>query len=165
FDNFPNPVIEITSDKLTGINFKETISHIIQKILEGVSLDALGVPTTNLLNRFQMNPVVGEHYIRGVVVHIDNYENVIININKDLFEQYRKGRNFAIYFKHNDPIRQISQHYHEVPIGETLCLFNSSEYLEIAINMGQAASLLGLKLEETIQIDFEEDDATGKNEI
>jgi S-adenosylmethionine hydrolase len=79
----------------------------------------------------------------------------MVNIKKDLFDKLRKGRNFSIFFKRFDPIKRISEHYHDVPIGDTLCLFNSSGYLEIAINMGKASSLLGLKIDESIQIDFE----------
>jgi hypothetical protein len=57
-------------------------------------------------------------------------------------------------FKGHVPILNICQHYYDVPIGEVLCLFNSADHLEIAINMGNAAGLLGFDLEDTIQIDF-----------
>ena len=62
--------------------------------------------------------------------------------------------NFEIYFKYYNPISKISDTYSEVPIGEVLCLFNSANYLEIAINMGKAASQLDLYKDETIQIKF-----------
>jgi len=48
----------------------------------------------------------------------------------------------------------LSDHYSDVPVGDTLCLFNSANYLEIAINMGKASSLLGLNVDDTVQIDF-----------
>jgi len=35
-----------------------------------------------------------------------------------------------------------------------LCLFNAADYLEIAINMGKASSMLGLNIDDTVQIDF-----------
>ena len=82
---------------------------------------------------------------------------MIVNIRRELFEQVGQNREFALYFKRHDPITQLSLHYNDVPIGETLCLFNSADYLEIAINMGKAGSLLGLKMEDTIQIDFKEE--------
>ena len=63
-------------------------------------------------------------------------------------------RNFSLYFKRHDPIERISNHYSDVQIGEVLCLFNSAGYLEIAINMGKAASMLGLKMDESVQLDF-----------
>jgi S-adenosylmethionine hydrolase len=42
-------------------------------------------------------------------------------------------------------IDRISDSYADVPEGEKLALFNSAGYLEIAINKGNAAGLLGLK--------------------
>jgi S-adenosylmethionine hydrolase len=41
-----------------------------------------------------------------------------------------------------------------VGIGELLCLFNHAQQLEIAVNMGEASTLFGLQVEDTIQIDF-----------
>jgi S-adenosylmethionine hydrolase len=42
-------------------------------------------------------------------------------------------------------IERISETYADVPEGEKLALFNSAGYLEIAINKGNAAGLLGLQ--------------------
>jgi S-adenosylmethionine hydrolase len=41
-----------------------------------------------------------------------------------------------------------------VPEGEKLCLYGITGYLEIAINKGEAASLLGLHAGEAIIINF-----------
>ena len=92
--------------------------------------------------------------IRGSVIYIDHYENVVVNITREQFEKNRAGRDFSIYIKRNDAIREISTRYQDVPVGETLCLFNSNQYLEIAIHAGSAASMLGLTVDETVQIDF-----------
>jgi S-adenosylmethionine hydrolase len=94
------------------------------------------------------------------VIHIDRYENVVINITREQFDEQRKGRDFQISFA-RDSINKISERYSDVPEGEKLCLFNSAGYMEIAINHGQAASLLGLRLYrerqlvyQNIKIDF-----------
>ena len=42
----------------------------------------------------------------------------------------------------------------DVSLGETLCLFNSAGLMEIAINMGKAGSMLGLKLDDVVRVDF-----------
>ena len=88
------------------------------------------------------------------MIYIDNYENAIVNIDRTLFEKVGRNRPFSLYFKRNDPITRLSEDYSDVPVGETLCLFNPSAYLVIAINMGKASSMLGLKVEDTVQIDF-----------
>lgn len=79
------------------------------------------------------------------VIHIDRYENVVINITREQFEAYSHGRPFRMLFL-RESISKISNHYSDVPRDEMLCRFNSTGYLEIAINQGKAASLLGLRL-------------------
>ena len=107
-----------------------------------------------MVQRITFQPVISPNRIRGAVIYIDQYENVISNISRELFERIGKNREFELYFKRHDPILKLSRNYFDVAVGETLCLINSAEYLELAINMGKASSMLGLKLEDTIQIDF-----------
>ena len=35
--------------------------------------------------------MLGNDYIEGQIIFIDNFENVIVNIHKDEFEEQRKG--------------------------------------------------------------------------
>lgn len=111
-------------------------------------------PCTDIEQRINLQPVVGEKEIRGTVVYIDEFENVMTNITHEVYEKVRKGRQFALYFKRFDPITHLSHHYAEEEIGDTLCRFNSLGYLEIAIHLGKAASALGLKMNDTVQIEF-----------
>lgn len=80
------------------------------------------------------------------VIHIDRFENVVINIRKDQFDAIGKGRPFRIKFMRNEEISGLSQNYLEAKEGEKLCRFNATGYLEISINKGKAASLFGFKL-------------------
>ena len=88
-------------------------------------------------------------------VHVDNFENVVVNIRREVFEKTLNGRDFSLFFKRNDPITKLSGNYCDVPVGEQLCLFNAAGFLEIAVNMGKAATLLGLKVEDVVEVSFE----------
>jgi S-adenosylmethionine hydrolase len=79
------------------------------------------------------------------VIHIDYYGNVIVNITQDRFEALRQDRSFQIRIV-RDTLSQISNDYADVSPGRALCLFNGAGYMEIAVNQGNAASLLGLRL-------------------
>ena len=46
--------------------------------------------------------------------------------------------------------------YNDVTVGEIIVLFNSMELMEIAINQGKASSLLGLSVDDSVMIEFEE---------
>lgn len=142
------PVIE--EEIWDGAKFARIIHH----LMEQKPLSDIAAATKSIEQRITLHPVISTSQIKGSIVHIDHYDNAIINIHELLFEQICNERSFTLYFKRNDPITKLSQHYFDVPIGETLCRFNAAGYLEIAINMGKASSLLGLKLDDTVQIDF-----------
>lgn len=89
--------------------------------------------------------MLGNNWIEGQIIFIDNFENVIVNISKEEFEEQRKGRKFSIVFKRDESIEKISETYADVPEGEKVALFNAAGYLEIAINKGNAAGLFGLQ--------------------
>lgn len=137
-----------------GLNLQQTLSKSVHHLASGLPVNEIAVPAGEIVQRIAIQPVLSHSQIRGSVIYVDHYENVVINIPKDLFEKVRNGRRFALFFKRNDPITLVSDHYTDVEVGETLCLFNSAGFLEIAVSMGKASSLLGLKLDDMVQIDF-----------
>ncbi|QQL51180.1 SAM hydrolase/SAM-dependent halogenase family protein [Mucilaginibacter ginkgonis] len=121
----------------------------------GGSLTEIGIPIVETEKKMNLQPVVDRNLIRGMVIYIDSFQNVITNITKDFFNQVQHGRRFVLYFKRNETITHLSWHYNEVPEGEKLCLFGISDHLEIAINKGNASGLLGLNLGDSVIIDFQ----------
>lgn len=117
----------------------------IEKLVEGESIKNIGEADFKYVQKNPLRPAVGEDWIDGQIIFIDNFENVIVNITRHEFEELRKGRHFKINFKRDEMIDHISETYSDVAEGEKLALFNSAGYLEIAINKGNAAGLLGLK--------------------
>lgn len=132
----------------------ELISHGVSLISRGMSITEVGPPLNLFDKKIEVQPVITQNEIRATIMHIDKYDNIILNVHREYFEHIRKGRAFEIYFKYFDPATKISSNYSQVPVGEVVCIFNSAHYLEIAINMGKAASLLDLRKDETIQIKF-----------
>jgi len=91
-------------------------------------------------------PKIIDNTVECHVVHIDRYENVVINLTRQQFESIGQGRPFRIQFMRDEEIHVISTHYYNVRQGQKLCRFNAAGFLEICINRGKAASLFGLKL-------------------
>ncbi len=133
---------------------KNIFAGAVAHIAAGEPFDELGSYAPPLLQRIRIQPVITPVRIRGTVIHVDNFDNVVVNIRQDIFEKTANGRGFSLFFKRNDPITRLSGNYCDVPIGEPLCLFNTAGYLEIAVNMGRAASLLGLKVEDIVEVEF-----------
>ena len=114
----------------------------------------IGIPSTRYTERLAFQPVIGPNYIRGSVVFIDRFDNVTTNITREIFEQVGEGRGFQLLVKRMPPLDGLSFGYHDVPEGEALCRFDSDGFLEIAVNLGKAATLLSIQVEDTVQIEF-----------
>lgn len=114
-------------------------------ILSGKTLPEIGDDSISIQVKNHLRPLLGNNWIEGQIIFIDNFENVIINITKDEFEEQRRGRSFKLVFKRDEVIDKISDTYADVAESEKLALFNSAGYLEIAINKGNAAGLFGLQ--------------------
>jgi S-adenosyl-L-methionine hydrolase (adenosine-forming) len=132
-----------------GITFKEWLGKAISIIaqLQNKLATELGLSACTLKSSVKnFSPVIEADYVECQVIHIDRYENVVINMTNEQFEAIGKGREFNIAFTRNEYIDKISRHFNDVPYGQKLCRFNAAGYLEIAINGGNAAGLFGFKL-------------------
>lgn len=157
FDEEPSEIVEINiMQDLKYLHFP--LSDILAKaschLAQGGKLSEIGLPIAHLEQRITLQPVIEGDIIRGSVIFIDSFQNVITNITKELFTRLQKNRNFSLYFRRNESISALSWHYNEVPEGEKLCLFGISNHLEIAINKGNASGLLGLHLGDIVRIEF-----------
>ena len=83
--------------------------------------------------------------LEAQVLYIDHFGNVVVNVTRHQFDEARRGRKFTILFMRYAEINTISEHYNDVPEGDNLCLFNSADFLELAVNHGNAARLFGFK--------------------
>lgn len=108
-----------------------------------------------------------EGMIIGEVTYIDNFGNIISNINKDFFENISKGyKGFTIKFRNLSLSRIFSSHTEVVSDweretefhGQSAAIFNDSQLLELTIYKGSkkngAKSLFGLNVGENIYIEF-----------
>ncbi|MFM2010217.1 MAG: hypothetical protein RLZZ479_608 [Bacteroidota bacterium] len=107
--------------------------------------------------------------IKGNVIYIDHFGNVVTNISKKQFLDVAKGRPYEIVMKTKN-IKTILPNYSAIATnekyaiknyeGEKLAIFNEAGFLEIAIfrsnpsKIGSANSLLGLSYRDVVLIQF-----------
>lgn len=152
----------LTSPNIFQFPAKNILAKIAIRIAQGEALDSIGEPIENFRLMNNGLPVIEEHLIRGSVIYVDVYGNLITNITEDLFKSVGKGEPFTMYFKNRSYfIDKISGSYNDVPHGERVGVFNSSGLLEIAINQGVpgngggANELLGMRINDVVRIEFE----------
>lgn len=161
-EEVPEKVVALHLEKTQAKNTLYCINvfaNAFNEIINGKTIDQIGDSAVSIRVKNPLRPLLGNNWIEGQIIFIDNFENVIVNISKEEFEEQRKGRSFTIVFKRDEVIDKISETYADVPEGEKLALFNSAGYLEVAINKGNAAGLFGLqgfseKQQQSMQLQF-----------
>ena len=136
------------------LDFYQVVGNAIQGISVNSPLQLIGTQVNEFTRKLSLQPVVHSDQIRATIIYVDHYGNVIVNLTRSTFDRIRKEREFALYYKSNEPITRLSHRYNGVPLGDVCAFFNSIDMLEIAVHMGNAHELLSLNKNETIQIDF-----------
>ena len=150
----------------------KTFSKVACHLSMGGKPEIVGKKINNLKNVKNLKPFVNSEktQIISSVIYIDHFGNVITNIKKSFFEEIGKGRKFeisarnykfnTIYSSYSDIINFNLSEDQRSDEGKALIIFNSNNYLQISIyrsnpeNVGTAATLLGLKIYDSVSVMF-----------
>lgn len=134
---------------------EEIILDAIVKLGNGADPSQLGKEQDSVMTSYFAVPTTDSNTIRGSIIYIDSFGNAILNIRKDFFENEHKNREFVIFMRKSDyTINKLSKSYEDTENGEIVAFFNTNGYMEIALNRGNAAGLLGLKVMDAIRVEF-----------
>lgn len=158
FDETPAEIYELdifqSSNKFT-FSTKDVFVHAARHILNGKELHDLGDQLTDLTNKMAFQPVTETNVIKGKVIYVDRYENVVTNISEELFNDMTQKKKFTILLRAGKyKITKIQSSYSDVVEGELVALFGSDGLLEIAQNRGRAAGLLGINVDDVVRIEI-----------
>ena len=179
---------KVVPQKIVAINIHDRLSEdatdldvfvtVASHLSKGGSLSVIGKEITAIKQVTELQPVVAvdKNSIKGYVIYIDNFGNVVTNITKKLFMEVAKGRPYEIPLlqkrnqKKSSPIKNIWAKYSDIANagkyliknyeGDKLAIFNEAGFLEIAIfrsnplSVGSASSLMGLYYRDSITIEF-----------
>ena len=121
-------------------------------LAKGVDVTAMGRPLAAWQKLDLPEPVAGDGLLTGQVVRVDRFGNLVTNIDRRLFEQFRHGAPIEIAAGEK-PVERLVATYAEAPEGAICALFGSSDHLEIAVNGASAAEALRLGRGATVRID------------
>ncbi|MDX1278484.1 S-adenosyl-l-methionine hydroxide adenosyltransferase family protein [Oceanihabitans sediminis] len=171
----PEKIVEINiHDKIvTSFTVLDVFVKVAAHLARGGTLEVIGKTIDGIKPISNLHPFINEEQtqIIGSIIYIDNYGNIITNIKKSFFEKTQRGRKFEI-FARNSKFKTIYKKYSDIvdfskpkeerqDEGRALVVFNSANYLEIAIyksntgTVGSASTLLGLQLMDTVTVNFE----------
>ncbi len=162
FDTEPEWMIELEiPQESSGYTFssRDRFAIAAARIAKGDDPKSLGSPKKELVKKMLFNPVIDHDIIKAMVIHIDGYQNLITNIDQKTFEQFTKGRPFTISFRSQKyKINEVNEAYSDVRPGEIVAVFASNGLMEIAINQGKAASLLGIHKNDPVIVSLTTED-------
>ena len=131
---------------------RDIFAPVAARLACGLPLEALGpayrdyrletLPRTHLRGLTLGGTKLTETH--GQVVHIDAFGNAITNLRPRQASALRELKVGSVR------LPRLVRAYSQVKAGEALVLVGSSGYLEIAVNRGRAAEVLGLTVGETV---------------
>ena len=174
---------DLKAEKIVEINIHEkesssfSVLDVFVKVAAHISrrgeLEVIGKIIKSIKQITNINPVVNNkaNQILGSVIYIDNYGNVVTNINRKFFNEIRKSRDYKI-FARTVKFENIYENYSGAidfsnpkekreEDGKKIAIFNSANHLELGIyksnpkTYGSAASLFGLDYRDPITVKFE----------
>lgn len=134
---------------------KDILAPAAAQLAVGVSITEVGKPVDSFRKMLNRQVKATRKIIAGHVLRVDNYGNLITNINKTDFDILTKGRNYTIQFG-GEKFRRIHTNYYQTEQGDCFLIFNSLGLLEIGIYKGNASELLGLQYDSPVNITFDE---------
>ncbi len=155
FDEKPDLIVEVDMKQVKLNTLEEYYCRVVKEITFNNNIGSIGVATSGFVEKKAMMPVLQEDKIIGNVIHIDNFGNAITNINIEDVKRFSVDKQIRINYRKYDYIDRMVENYTDVPQTYSLARFNSLGYLELCINCGHAADLLGLSKGDAVQVLFE----------
>lgn len=128
--------------------------HVIESVVDKKKRAALR-PCNDFRQAINLRPVTDPNEIRGAIIHIDHYGNLVSNIRLENFEEVASNRNFKIYLKPRLTIEDIHDDISSLAPGEVFAQFNAAGLLCFGLCLSSMASLYDFEVNTDFQIKFE----------
>jgi len=112
-------------------------------LAKGTQLPALGRPVNEIQKLDLPLPEATADAVRGVVLRVDRFGNLVTNIDRKTVERLGQGATIAIDAA-GQRIQRLVATYAELPADGVGALFGSTDHLELAAPSDSAAARLGL---------------------
>jgi S-adenosylmethionine hydrolase len=140
-------VWEITNDRYflspvsPTFHGRDIFAPIAAHLSSGVCIHEIGKELKDCVQLEELEPEVHPDMLKGRVVLIDHFGNLVSNISHKLFTRVVGTNPFQITVG-NRVIRKIYNTYSDAEDGEVVALFGSFQHLEISVRNGNCQRLL-----------------------
>jgi len=116
------------------------------RLVNSESFDSLGAKAEKILRLPRNTATVMPNQAKGQVLYIDHYGNILTNIPGSELAKLKVGQLLTVTIKGKPLSLPFLRTYAEAPADRPFALINSDGEFEIAINQGNAARELGIKV-------------------
>lgn len=120
-------------------------------LARGIALTELGSPLDSYVRLAIPAPSVEGGIMRGQVVLVDRFGNVVSNIERSVLESFAAGSAVTVSIA-GKPVSGPVETYAQMVPGVAAALFGSSDQLEIALNGASAADWLGVRAGDAVLV-------------
>jgi S-adenosylmethionine hydrolase len=157
-DATPKKVVELTERRYA----RPTVSRTFEGrdrfapaaawISKGVQLSAFGRPVTDYRMIELPRPALADGLVRGAVVRIDRFGNVVTNLDRRSCARLTDGGGAVTLTVGGHTIHRIVSTYAEIGAGEIGAVFGSTDHLECAAASASAAEQLGVAVGDAVEL-------------
>ncbi len=158
-------VVEITNKKYmlerisTTFHGRDIFAPVAAYISKGVDLSDIGREINDyIVPEFVEPQIVDKRTIIGKIIHIDSFGNLITNIDRSILDKLNVSYGHHLEVRLRNKVIRVPflPSYGYVKKGEFLALIDSEDFLEIAVNQGNASKILNAKINDTIEVQIVE---------
>ena len=125
---------------------RDIFAPVAAHITKGVPFDKLGKITDTYVDLSFGTAEFRDHRIRGSVMYIDHFGNVVTNIpGLQMLDVVGFGSKVSLSFPHTTVDVTFHKTYGAVQKNEPLLTIGSNNYVELGVNQGNAAQQLSLR--------------------
>ncbi|MGD0650027.1 MAG: SAM-dependent chlorinase/fluorinase [Verrucomicrobiia bacterium] len=166
FYHAPSVIHKPVSNTFHG---RDIFAPVAARLTQNVPFDSLGEKLNDYVRLDWPQPRLGGAaggVLRGEIIYIDRFGNAITNLDEAMVRQIgrtdvppvkqdgRAGKTGGtpVLLLKGHPLCELKRFYQDAPAGQPLALVGSSGFLEIAVNNGNAAQELGLRVGDRVQV-------------
>ncbi len=151
--NPPEMMVAIDTNIISSPTNIGQFMRALKEISYNRNMSSLGNAVTNYKKLIPQTPFMGENSITGAVMFIDYFGNAITNIHISEFNKFNYAQ-LKIHYRRREQISRLVKYYSEVQEGDDLARFNDAGYLEICMRGDHAAQRMGIKVSDSVIIEF-----------
>ena len=132
---------------------RDVFAPVAAHLAAGVPVERLGRSTRAMHRPKASRTRLRGRTLRGSVIWIDHFGNLVTDISAADLARFRRAfRTRSLSVRIGDRAVRLRRSYAGVPRGAALAIVNSADALELAVNQGSAAALLGAERGATVTV-------------